>query len=410
MKIRSSHVVVLLLALMTAIIALIILRSFKPGEGAAETTDQFLQEVEQIRAAGHGSAETAGIVKSTVVDISKRPKIEFTVENIDMGIIPRTEKSFARTPVKNTGDSPLEIGQIATTCGCTLGDFENSVTRADGSLVTIVPPGGQVDLIISVDPALVKGFFADKVLTLHSNDPVTPKASLLVKSRVDPEYTIEPGNGDMDFGRIPKGSDGETRTIIRQATDEPLDITGVNLSTAANTPSNTKGMTKFITMEVLERPEEQWKTAGRAEWEIVARVSPEAPAGPIYEVFTILSTAPRVPTFEATLEGSVLSFYNVSPLNLGAREPVKPGQQNIAAATIISQFPVEITEVAVTGADLEVAVSAGENTTETLLQLNVKPDAASGMKNEHVTFRVTGSGQMVEHRMRAFASVEAAAP
>ncbi len=407
MKVRSSQVVLAIIILVGCVVTAAVLRS--QGSKKSESTDDFLKEVEQLRDAGQGSKESAGIVRSREVDMANRPKIELTIQDLEMGLIPNNQKSTKRTPVKNTGTVPLEISEVRSSCVCTAGVFEEQIARADGKKITVIPPGQERDLIVSVDPALVHGFFADRTLTLHSNDPVTPQYSIIVKSKIEPEFTMVPDR--LDFGIVPRGSEQEARAIIRQLQEAPMEITGVQIAEETDAkPRNEKSMAQFITMELQKRPADQWQSPSKAEWEIVAKLAPETPIGNIYQVFSVQSNVARVPTIDSVMEGLITSFYLVDPLNISVRNPVAPGQKDVAFVTVTSQIPIEISQATITGSDLEVSVKPGDVPGKKEIYLSVKPEATAGLKTEYISFQITGAGKTLVHKMRALASVATETP
>ncbi len=410
MKVRSSHIVVAILLLIGLLVAFAVLQEMRANKPVSERTDDFLQEVERIRQTGGGSKETAGILATKEIDIADSPKIEFEVPVVDMGTIARDKVATRKLAVRNVGKMPLEVYDIQTSCPCTHGDFAEAVRRADGKSVTTIPPNEKRDMIITVDPALIYGFEAEKTLSVASNDPAKALSIIEVVTKVDPEFEMVPPL--LEFGGVPVGQPGEARAIIRQLMSDPLDITSVQLiNPTGNAAGSTAGkMANFISMELARLPESAWKTPGRTEWELIARIAPEAPPGPIDEMFFINSTAPRIPKINGHIRGIVQRFYTVTPTNLSAREPVVPGQSNVARSVVSAQRDISITDLSITGDDLVVEAIQSENKVSAEIRLGVKPTAKPGLKTEDVYFRITETAGAIPHRMRAMVSVEAGTP
>lgn len=413
MKVRPSHIVVAVLVVVGAVVVYAIVQSRKPvvvaPEGVAGKTDEFLAQVETLRAAGRGSDVTAGVVPSADVDLSKRPKIELaTGDEINVGIIPNTGVFTTRTPVKNAGGMPLEITEVRAACGCTQGKFERVAVRSDGKQVATIPPGQTADLIITVDPKLVPGFQAYKSVTLFSNDPITPQYVLLVKADIDPEYLMEPHQ--FDFGTVPRGTSKSITMSIRQAGEQPVAITGVEVVSEGGRRPKGAEATHVVMMDLVRLPQDEWRTPGRPEWIITATLDPSAPAGEVYGVAAILSDVPRIPHVDVKITGYVESFYTVEPQNLASRAAVKPGQRDVAVAKVTAQSPIQVSNVRVTGDDLSVTLVPGAQPTEAELHLHINETADPGIKKEEVAFTITSGDRTLEHTMNAFVSVTAQTP
>ncbi len=103
----------------------------------------------------------------------------------------------------NNGDAELRITNVATTCGCTTPEMEKHVYA----------PGESGELVVYYDPHNRKGPQNRKV-TVHSNDPASPRLAVSIQANVKRMIEIEPAI--VRLGQIPKG---EARTMM-------VDITG----------------------------------------------------------------------------------------------------------------------------------------------------------------------------------------
>jgi len=95
-----------------------------------------------------------------------QPNVDIPVTYYDFGTIPSGPDDVSQTfPIQNTGDQPLEINRIVTSCGCTTADLTSSV----------IQPGKQADLTVVFDPD-----FHDtagpvkRIVWLETNDPDQP--------------------------------------------------------------------------------------------------------------------------------------------------------------------------------------------------------------------------------------------
>ena len=95
------------------------------------------------------------------------------------------EFSFGKVPndravehvfkIENTGDKPLVVTRVQTSCGCTAAMMESSV----------IDPGQSGRLRVSFNPRGQKQRVT-RTVTVHSNDPVTPALALKVTADVVP--------------------------------------------------------------------------------------------------------------------------------------------------------------------------------------------------------------------------------
>ena len=415
MKIRSSHLAFGIIAVIVAIFVFALTRSSKSPQPSPiqSNTDSFLSQVHRIREAGGGSKIKDGLVPSTDVDISGRRVLKFSESPVEMGTIANDRIAEKQIIVENPGELPIEVLEIRTSCHCTEGKFELAALGADGRRVTTIGPHRQSTLIVSVDPARVPGFSSHKELTLVTNDPVNSEYTLEVISQVDPEFSMDPEV--LDFGTIQRGTQAEIRAVVRQLTDKPLDIIEVKQNKA---PDKSKQQTLMnespVEVELVRRPENQWKSPGHVEWDVLARLSPTSPPGKLHEQFWLFTNLKRSPEFEFNypfwVDGIVEAFYVVNTASIGARSVATPGQSRVAEATVSAGVPITVTDVNVTGEDLIVEVAPQSEPNNVDIFLSVSPDAKPGLKNEVVSFTVSDGERPNQHTMRAYVSVQSQAP
>lgn len=91
---------------------------------------------------------------------------------------------------RNTGEKPLVILDVVTTCGCTVPDFSRQP----------VPPGGETTVVVTFDPANRPGRF-DKTLAVYSTER-RKVATLTLRGDVAPRprsvgelYPVDAGGG-----------------------------------------------------------------------------------------------------------------------------------------------------------------------------------------------------------------------
>lgn len=411
MKIRSSHIVALVLAAIGAVVVLALVRGAagRPRVTTADT-DRFLEGVREQRARGLGSTETAGLYRGTDTDQSLVPVIELPIAELDFGTIPNKGETVKRVPIYNRGRAPLEILDVSTTCGCTQGTVKG--LEGGGLLAgkkAIIPPAGQSDLIVTVYPDKIPGFYSRKSLAIISNDPNNTTLEIDVVAQVDPEYLLDPPT--LNFGTVDKGTAAELTMIIRQAGDEPVVITDVIPGRQAAEVARRLGTDEPVyTLHWEPRPASEWQTPGRAEWKVTARLSPLIPPGDFRDYFTIFSNVKRIERGEFELFARIAAFYDVLPPNIAVRKSVAPGARGVGSAIVKGRGPIELSDVRVSSPDIEVSVQPGPEENSAELVLSVSPNARLGLRSEQITFQVTSGDRSVTHTMRAMLSIRPADP
>lgn len=90
-----------------------------------------------------------------------QPGIEFAQTEYDFGKVSENGKKVSHDYVfTNTGDCPLVITRIITSCRC----MSTSYTKKP------IPPGGQGMVTVTYDPKKQQGVF-HKAIQVHSNAP-----------------------------------------------------------------------------------------------------------------------------------------------------------------------------------------------------------------------------------------------
>lgn len=414
MKVKSSQAIAALLVIAGIVVALAVLRSPRPDPKrvALDSTDKFLSQVNDIRERGGGSSVKDGQVLSIDQKMPDKPSLKFEFEQVEMGTIPNDRPSQKRISVKNIGENPVDILDVKTSCYCTEAKFERTAVTADGRQISTIAAGGELGLNITVHPDRIHGFYANKELTITTNDPAMQQYFVDVISHVDPELSIEPQV--IDFGTVQRGTPAEIRALIRQATDTPVNISRVQVpDIPVGDPRKEATVRSPVLVELTKRPESEWKTPGRVEWDLVARISPDSPVGEFVSAYWLITDIKRIDTNIERIEGkmtaNVVTFFDVSPASLGVRSVVAPGQAQVATAKVTSSNPITITDLTVSGNELSVEAKPGSSPTEAEIILSVKPEATGGLKNETVTFTVTSEGHSAKHTMRAFVSIQTAA-
>ncbi len=255
MKAQGIIILVLGALLLITVFGLI---GMEGDEREYESDEDFIAQVRAGSREGRGSTSTTASRPPSVAGKDDLvAKIDLEAQVHDMGIIARDALSHGQLKVYNRGKISLRIRKIDTQCNCTT-----------GSLPDKIPPGGEANLEITVNPYLIPGFYSRKILSIHSNDAVRSVARVEVRAQVDPEVSVDPRV--LDFGAVEFGDLPERSVRIRQLTEEDFVISRVEAKDAEEMP--------FVVTH-QEIPEENWAYPGKREYDVRVAVSPSAGRG-----------------------------------------------------------------------------------------------------------------------------------
>ncbi len=332
------------------------------GGNASASEDAFLAEVRKEAAkspAGPGAAPAAAGL----------PKIELQTTAYDMGVVPSTEIAVQKMKVFNRGQAPLKIERVSTSCGCTTGEMEQS----------LIPPGGESNLIIRVDPKKIPGFFASKVLTVHSNDAANPHPTIDVVTHVQPEVEFDPEV--LDFGSVELGQSAKASARVRQMQDAPLELTSAVFQ--RDPP--------YLKVTQTLAPEAEWRTPGKREYVIDVEILPTAPTGP-YDEWIILSTnLTRIAQLPLKFKGTIVGPYELAPRTVAVRG-VTPGTPMTGVLTLTGKQDLRVLEVANSNTAVKVTHRPGEKPNTVTFDFTVPERTASPSLRDtwKIVFEVAG--------------------
>ncbi len=107
----------------------------------------------------------------------------------------------------NTGPEPLIIGEIKSSCGCTVPELEKRIYQ----------PGEKGKIKVIFNPNGKRGFDS-RTVTINSNDALSPSTRITIKSHIRPLVIIEPSI--LQFGQIDKGQTREKEILIAGRTED----------------------------------------------------------------------------------------------------------------------------------------------------------------------------------------------
>ncbi|MBI2433236.1 MAG: DUF1573 domain-containing protein [Candidatus Hydrogenedentes bacterium] len=371
MRIRAQHMAAAVVALITAFIVFALVWGNRAGISPEEDNEEFLKSIAKTRQQDTGASQ--GLLPSIEDDPSLVPKIEVETQDLDMGTISGEKTAQATLKVFNRGKRDLQINEIQTSCLCTEGHIP--IERAT------IPPGGQSYIDITVDPTRIPGFHSQKTLTISSNDPENTQVPVKVTVNIDPEFDLEPA--EANFGEILKGETPEMTLRLRQVREQPVEVTDVSEYATVTVPE--------IEGAVRQVPESEWKTPGKAEYDITIKLRPTLPQGDFSRYVNVATNITRLPLFPLGVRAKISAPYTVTPQyprKLVIREGIGGSDGKSATATIASEVPIEISNVQSSNSKIGVAPRPGESANQFLLEVSVPEAPLTASEDANISFTV----------------------
>jgi hypothetical protein len=120
------------------------------------------------------------------------PRVSVPEAILDLGTVRPGSVTAGQFVIRNTGDAPLRILDITAHCGCTVAELSDRV----------IPPGGRVPLAVTFTAGTKQEDVA-KHIDVGTNDPVTPRVTLLIHARVAGDLDWEPRTVNLDWPVAP---------------------------------------------------------------------------------------------------------------------------------------------------------------------------------------------------------------
>lgn len=276
-------------------------------------------------------AAAQGPAEDTAADAG--PKVVIDEPIVDAGRVPVGQSIDAEFSLRNEGTETLEITQVKPACGCTVAEFDEEIA-----------PGATGTIHARVDTSRISGPNA-KAITVYTNDPVTPRFQLTVKSEVRPYLIAQPGYAR--FTSMVHGDRDQKANQLLLADDfEDLEILGV------------KSPRSWIEVSYREATEdEREENVPGKQWQVEVTAKKNAPAGPLADYIKIETNHPVQKVLELPVSGFVRPMIAVTPPNVsfGSVDPTEEQSWGILVRNFGSgAMKLETVENTVPGMKVEV--------------------------------------------------------
>ncbi len=94
-------------------------------------------------------------------EVEGTPRIAWADTVHDMGNVPEGARAYYRFKFRNVGDAPLIIGNVSTSCGCTVSDYPHRP----------IPPGEEAVIEVRFDSRNRSGRFTKTITVITNAEP-----------------------------------------------------------------------------------------------------------------------------------------------------------------------------------------------------------------------------------------------
>lgn len=240
--------------------------------------------------------------ESTAAPTAPAPKAVVAAPEWDAGKVIKGDTLRHSFEVKNEGNAPLEILEVAPSCGCTVADYDK-----------VIAPGATGKINVTVDTATFDGPTAKAIIVL-TNDAANPRIRLQVAAETRPHIRARPGYARYIYVL------GEVEGTIHQtvfAADGMADF------------QVTKVESPYPYLEVSFReatPEERDPKGEGRQWRVSSTLLGNAPVGPLTDYIRVHTNHPNQRVVTIPVSGFVRPVFAITPPegDIGTRTLAEP--------------------------------------------------------------------------------------
>jgi hypothetical protein len=198
--------------------------------------------------------------------------------------------------IRNAGKSPLSITKGATSCSCTVSDFEASEGAADGAR-KVVEPGGETKVRLKWRGKGSGGPFRQQA-TVFTNDPRRPEIAFVIEGTVVPTWKAFPES--IVLSQLSAGAASRATARIFTFGTQPPEVGSLTLAD----PQAAQFFS--LSTEPLSPSEIASETGATGGFMLAVDVKPGLPIGPLRHSIAMQLRIPEEVVAELPLEGSVV--------------------------------------------------------------------------------------------------------
>lgn len=247
----------------------------------------------------------------------------FPVKTHNFGTVAVAADTQFVFPIKNHTDQDIHIASVRASCGCTTPILKEQWIRA----------GQEGAVIARYNTDTFRGK-KGATLTVVIDRPAYAEVQLRVDGYIRRDIVFNPGS--VQFGKVGAGESSEQRVGIAYAGRAEWQITGV------------ESPQPYLHADVREKN----RSGQRVDYELVVRISGDAPAGFVQEELIIQTNDRAMPRVPLQVSGQVEAPLSVAPQSF-AVGTLKPGEDKTQRLVIRGNEPFKITSIELDGFDVD---------------------------------------------------------
>ncbi|NCY01936.1 MAG: DUF1573 domain-containing protein [Planctomycetia bacterium] len=222
------------------------------------------------------------------------PAVEVPETLFNFGTVGVGGKGDHEFVIRNAGDAPLEITRGATSCSCTVSDFE----EADGgsAQARIIPPGGSTKLRVQWRGKGDGGPFRQQA-SVSTNDPRRPQVAFVVEGVVIPTYRVSPPI--VTWPKLSAGEGAEARVRVVTFGREPPVVESIIARDDKTSQFYSLASTPLGEADLAT------DTGATGGFDVTVAVRSGLPLGPLRQTIQVVWRMPEEVSLDIPVEGSV---------------------------------------------------------------------------------------------------------
>jgi hypothetical protein len=255
----------------------------------------------------------------------------FPVNRHDFGTVARGAKAEFEFELSNIYLEDVHIASVRSSCGCT-------TPRIKTPLLKTYEKGA---IIASINTPTFLGQRGATV-TVTFDRPYYAEVQLHVSVYIRSDVLVEPGS--IQLGSVEQGAAVENRVAVN--------YTGGRSDWRILQVKSASPLLKADVVETSRR-------GGQVSYELVARLSPDAPAGYVNDHLLLVTNDQQATQIPVAVEGRVLAPVTISPASL-FMGVVQPGQKVTKQLVVKGSRPFRILSISCDDKSFEFSASAEE--------------------------------------------------
>ena len=290
----------------------------------------------------------------------------FDQRTIDFGVVARGSDAIARVKITNLYKQPVHITDVRTTCGCSAGKpTKTSLESLEEGFIEVTMDTRK----------FTRRKDSNVIITFDA--PLHAEVRIPITAYIRTDVVFDPGS--VAFGAVELGQEATRKIRLQYAGRDDWHVKEIHSRSES----------------VVAKAVELTRGGGRVEYDIVVRLAPNAPVGPVREQLTVITDDQNSPHVPLLVEANVEADVMVTPaiVSLGVMKPGEAKQFNVV---IKGKHPFQIDKIECDSETGLFKVRLPQNAAQVhVLPMTITAPEKPGNIQEEFTVTVNGRPQPV---------------